>query len=149
MSARKLQAWIQKIKLTSGPDRSSAAADEGAEGEADGDGGGGAGWFSDGQSGDFLTGGKSITSGFTGGILDGDLSCSFGGFGGGGANGGCDSAEGGGGGGGYSGGAGGNSNLDDGGGGGGSYNSGLNPVNLSGVNSDHGNVVISILTGTE
>ena len=39
VSARKLQAWIQKIKLTSGPDRSSGADDEApAEGEGDGEG---------------------------------------------------------------------------------------------------------------
>lgn len=37
VSARKLQSWIQKIKLTSGPDRTEPAAEEGADGEGEGD----------------------------------------------------------------------------------------------------------------
>ena len=37
ISARKLQSWIQRVKLTSGPDRSSGEANEEAEVENEGD----------------------------------------------------------------------------------------------------------------
>ena len=43
VSARKLQTWIQRVKLTSGPDRSGGEAEADGEGENAGEGGQGEG----------------------------------------------------------------------------------------------------------
>lgn len=94
--------------------------------------------------------GGSALSALNGGVgADGYTASShFGGFGGGGGGGGSPSttyASGGGG--GYSGGAGQGTPASQGGGGGGSYNGGMNPDNSSGVRTDDGVVIITILSG--
>ncbi|NBP30197.1 MAG: hypothetical protein EBV23_11605, partial [Flavobacteriia bacterium] len=105
---------------------------------------GGGGFNTNGGSGVYGTGGLSFLNGGNGGNHSSQAAC-IGGFGGGGGTHG--NTGGGGGGGGYSGGAGGYHSGNDGsGGGGGSYNTGTNPVNVGGVNTGHGYVVITSLT---
>ena len=118
-------------------------------------GAGGAGFLENGQDGSTnsstatIGGGKSWANGMLGGVLTNDSSGhgSNGGFGGGGA-----SSWASGGGGGYSGGAGkyssGNSGERRSGGGGGSYNSGTNQYNEAGVNSGHGQVIITLVSSS-
>ncbi len=107
-----------------------------------GGGGGGGGFFTDGTTQPW--GGKSFLNGGQGGLTTG--SGGRGGFGGGA---GCNSFNNGrgGGGGGYSGGggAGSSTSAQQVGGGGGSYNIGSSQVNLAGVRSGHGMVVITLL----
>lgn len=105
-------------------------------------GGGGTGWLSvgggaliGGQNAPTWTGGDPFCDGGGGGCGG------FGGFGGGGGGG--NNYGGGGGGGGYSGGGGGSD--PDHGGGGGSFNAGLDPINESGVQLGHGQVIITVL----
>jgi parallel beta-helix repeat protein len=108
-----------------------------------GGGGGGGGFFTDGTTQPW--GGKSFLNGGQGGLTTG--SGGRGGFGGGA---GCNSFNNGrgGGGGGYSGGggAGSSTSAQQVGGGGGSYNIGSSQVNLAGVRSGHGLVVITLLS---
>jgi hypothetical protein len=104
---------------------------------------GGGGFNTNGGGGSYGTGGLSFLNGGNGGNQSSAAQC-VGGFGGGGGTHG--NTGGGGGGGGYSGGAGGYHSGNDGsGGGGGSYNTGTNPVNVGGVNTGHGYVVITSL----
>lgn len=123
--------------------------------------GGGSGWLTDGTGGnnssdnDFnpgagdpraAFGGRAPRNGGLGGTRwdDGKDEGGDGGFGGGGGGG--SDNMGGGGGGGYSGGGGGNSSPSNAaGGGGGSFNGGDDQTNTSGVNDDHGAVVITTL----
>lgn len=104
--------------------------------------GGGAGWLTAGGGG--LLGGKNAPT-WAGGdpyCAGGGGGCGgYGGFGGGGGGG--NLYGGGGGGGGYSGGAGGND--PDHGGGGGSFNGGTNQTNTGGVQTGHGQVIITEL----
>lgn len=158
------------------PDREGSATNDGNDGlidggvaNADGQGGtngnggnksvsvcsldrgaGGGGFLTDGgsicQSAGAADGGDSFLNGGAGGTSSG--AGSTGGFGGGGATW-STGYRGSGGGGGYSGGGAGQINANSpnhGGGGGGSYNDGLNPINVAGVNSGHGQVVISVLS---
>jgi len=113
-------------------------------------GAGGGGFLTDGgsicQTVGAADGGDSFLNGGAGGTSSG--AGSTGGFGGGGATW-STGFRGSGGGGGYSGGGGGQINSDSpnhAGGGGGSYNSGLNPINVGGFNTGHGEVVITPLS---
>ena len=114
---------------------------------------GGAGWLSNGNDGrDYgctfdSYGGIKPLSGGTGGTGGGSSGKNAdGGFGGGGGGNARCGAVGGGGGGGYSGGgAGAEPRSFSAGGGGGSYNSGSNQSNSSGVQEDHGKVIITLL----
>ena len=104
--------------------------------------GGGGGFFGNGDSGSHdAQGGFAFVNGGYGGDATYNMAFPFGGFGGGGA-GSPDNGYGGGGG-GYSGGGGGSWNPAGNGGGGGSFNAGTNQVNLSGVHSGNGRVVLS------
>lgn len=122
---------------------SGAGGTSGNGGLEGGGGGGGGGFFTDGTTQPW--GGKSFLNGGQGGITTG--SGGRGGFGGGA---GCNSFNNGrgGGGGGYSGGggAGSSTTAQQVGGGGGSYNTGTSQVNLAGVRSGHGLVVITLLS---
>ncbi|HRV87449.1 MAG TPA: HYR domain-containing protein, partial [Saprospiraceae bacterium] len=108
-------------------------------GASSGSGGGGGGFFTDGTAGTGLANnnGKSFLHGGIGGTGNNN---DFGGFGGGGA--GWFTGGNGGGGGGYSGGGTSGSQPYSGGGGGGSFNAGTNQVNIAGVQSGNGKVVI-------
>ncbi|MFN9519461.1 MAG: beta strand repeat-containing protein, partial [Bacteroidota bacterium] len=122
---------------------SGAGGTSGNGGLEGGGGGGGGGFFTDGTTQPW--GGKSFLNGGQGGITTG--SGGRGGFGGGA---GCyrfNNGRGGGGG-GYSGGggAGSSTTAQQVGGGGGSYNTGTSQVNLAGVRSGHGLVVITLLS---
>lgn len=127
----------------------------GYSGITNGDAAGGAGYSSNGHNSFNLAqspceGGKTFAQGFKGGQsgMNGPYFGGSGGFGGGGS-GWHNSINRCGGGGGYSGGQGGtlNSSPACAGGGGGSFNAGINPLNLAGVNSGNGQVKISFMFG--
>lgn len=142
---------------TDSPDKHGQSGTSGGQGAGGGGTGGTAGnggnigaSFASGAGGGLLTNGATGWTANTGGnsFVSGGLATAqtaIGGFGGGGSG---SLYVVGGGGGGYSGGGSGSNASGSGvGGGGGSFNSGTNQVNLSGINSGHGLVIITYNTG--